>query len=402
MIPPGAPVELREAMARFQEATTRLQSSYDRLQEEVRELRLRLEAKDRELGHSRAERDRLAGYLAHLLESVPSGVVAVDPGGRITTLNRAAKEMTGLEPGVVGRAFAEVFPFEGPEPPSLEDLERAPRQVVAVRRPDGERAVLGLRVSPFRGDGGEVLGRVVVFQDVTRLRRLEEQEARNRRLVAMGQMAAGIAHEIRNPLGSLELFASHLAEELRGTPHEEMAGHVLKGLQNLSRITGNLLLFARQVEPRCRPVDLREVVAEALLYARSAVRAKGVVLEEVLGETPVAADPDLVRQALLNVLLNAVQAVDTGGRIRVTCRPDPDEDPPVARVSVSDDGPGVPEEERERIFDPFYTTRARGVGLGLAIVQRIVSSHGGWVSVDDADLGGARFTLALPLGPGEP
>ncbi len=402
MIPPEAPVELREAMARFQEATARLQSSYDRLQEEVRELRLRLEAKDRELGHSRAERDRLAGYLAHLLESVPSGVVAVDPGGRITTLNRAAKEMTGLEPDVVGRAFAEVFPFEGPEPPSLEDLERAPRQVVAVRRPDGERAVLGLRVSPFRGDGGEVLGRVVVFQDVTRLRRLEEQEARNRRLVAMGQMAAGIAHEIRNPLGSLELFASHLAEELRGTPHEEMAGHVLKGLQNLSRITGNLLLFARQVEPRCRPVDLREVVAEALLYARSAVRAKGVVLEEVLGETPVAADPDLVRQALLNVLLNAVQAVDTGGRIRVTCRPDPDEDPPVARVSVSDDGPGVPEEERERIFDPFYTTRARGVGLGLAIVQRIVSSHGGWVSVDDADLGGARFTLALPLGPGEP
>ncbi len=402
MIPPEAPVELREAMARFQEATARLQSSYDRLQEEVRELRLRLEAKDRELGHSRAERDRLAGYLAHLLESVPSGVVAVDPGGRITTLNRAAKEMTGLEPGVVGRAFAEVFPFEGPEPPSLEDLERAPRQVVAVRRPDGERAVLGLRVSPFRGDGGEVLGRVVVFQDVTRLRRLEEQEARNRRLVAMGQMAAGIAHEIRNPLGSLELFASHLAEELRGTPHEEMAGHVLKGLQNLSRITGNLLLFARQVEPRCRPVDLREVVAEALLYARSAVRAKGVVLEEVLGVTPVAADPDLVRQALLNVLLNAVQAVDTGGRIRVTCRPDPHEDPPVARVSVSDDGPGVPEEERERIFDPFYTTRARGVGLGLAIVQRIVSSHGGWVSVDDADLGGARFTLALPLGPGEP
>ena len=400
MIPPGAPVELREAMARFQEATARLQSSYDRLQEEVRELRLRLEAKDRELGHSRAERDRLAGYLAHLLESVPSGVVAVDPQGRITTLNRAAKEMTGLEPGAIGRAFAEAFPFEGPEPPTLEDLERAPRQVVAVRRPDGERAVLGLRVSPFRGDGGEVLGRVVVFQDVTRLRRLEEQEARNRRLVAMGQMAAGIAHEIRNPLGSLELFASHLAEELRGTPHEEMAGHVLKGLQNLSRITGNLLLFARQVEPRCRPVDLREVVADALLYARSAVRAKGVVLEEALRDTPVAADPDLVRQALLNVLLNAVQAVEGGGRIRITCRPDPDEDPPVARVIVSDDGPGVPAEERERIFDPFYTTRARGVGLGLAIVQRIVSSHGGWVSVDDADLGGARFTLALPLGTG--
>ncbi len=391
------PGELRTAMARFQEATARLQASYERLQAEVRELRRRLEAKDRELGHSRAERERLAGYLAHLLESVPSGVVAVDPEGRITTLNRAAQEITGLGPENVGRPFAEVFAFEDPPAADLEALERNPRQVVTLRKPGGGRVLLGLRVSPFRGAGGEVQGRVVVFQDVTRLKRLEEQEARNRRLVAMGQMAAGIAHEIRNPLGSLELFASHLAEELQGSPHQELAEHVLKGLRNLSRITGNLLLFARQVEPRPQPVDLRDVVAEALVYVRAAVAAKGVQVDEDLGSVRVLADPDLARQALLNVLMNAVQAVDEGGRIRVACGADPEEDPPVGRVAVSDDGPGVPPGDRERIFDPFYTTRARGVGLGLAIVQRIVSAHGGWVSVDVSELGGARFVLAFPL-----
>ncbi|GAB4246376.1 two-component system sensor histidine kinase NtrB [Deferrisoma sp.] len=393
---PAVPEELREAMLRFQEATERLQGSYARLQDEVRELRARLEAKDRELGRSRAETEHLARYLEHLLESVPSGVVAVDAEGLIATINRAAQEITGFGPETAGRPFGEVFRFEEPEAADLEALQGKARPTLTLVRPDGERVLLGLRVSPLRGGPENRGGWVVVFQDVTRLRRLEEQEERNRRLVAMGQMAAGIAHEIRNPLGSLELFASHLVEELRGSAHEDLAAQVLKGLQNLSRITGNLLLFARQVEPRRAACDLAEVVAEAVLYARSALRAKDAVLEEQVEPAPARVDPDLVRQALLNVLLNAAQAVEAGGRVRVVCGPAPDEGPGAVRVVVEDDGPGVPPEERERIFDPFYTTRARGVGLGLAIVQRIVAAHGGWVGVDGSPWGGAAFTLVFP------
>jgi len=401
--PGRAAVDLQAAIALFEETTGKLRRSYEGLQEEVRELRRKLEAKDRELGHTQAERNRLAGYLEHLLESVPSGVVAVDPGGRITTLNATAQEITGLGPDAVGGAFREVFPLVGrgeAPPPTLEELEGAPRPEVTVARADGESRRLGLRVSPFRGEGGEVLGRVVVFQDVTRLKRLEEQESRNRRLVSMGEMAAGIAHEIRNPLGSLELFASHLVDELRGGRQEELAGHVLKGIQNLSRITGNLLLFARKVEPERRPVDLAKVAGEAVLYARAALSAKGVALEEALEPAPVEGDQDLLRQAVLNLLLNAVQAVGEGGVIRLACRVehrvDGDEGPPVALVRIADDGPGVTAEARERIFDPFYTTRAGGMGLGLAIVQRIVSAHGGWVSVAPGALGGAEFTVGLP------
>jgi signal transduction histidine kinase len=267
---------------------------------------------------------------------------------------------------------------------------------VSVRLRDGEERLLGLRVSPFRGAGGEILGRVVVFQDVTRLKRLEEQESRNRRLVAMGEMAAGIAHEIRNPLGSLELFTSHLVDEVRGTRHEELAGHVLKGIQNLSRITGNLLLFARKVQPHRQRVDLVAVLEEAALYARAAIGAKGAELQTSLEPSWVEGDPDLLRQAFLNLLLNAVQAVADGGRIRLSCRVDQEGTQDVVLTQVADDGPGVPPDARERIFDPFYTTRAGGMGLGLAIVQRISAAHGGWVSVGRAALGGAEFTVGVP------
>ncbi|HSH68415.1 MAG TPA: ATP-binding protein [Deferrisomatales bacterium] len=392
--------ELRQAMSLFEASTASLRDSYGRLQIEVAEMRRQLELKDRELGASRAERDRLAGYLEHLLESVPSGVVAVDPAGRITTLNRAAQEITGLDAAAVGARFQEAFPLlpRGDEPaPTLAGLEHQPRPVVRFLGSDGQTAELGLRVSPFLGDGGEVLGRVVVFQDVTRLRRLEAQESRNRRLVSMGEMAAGIAHEIRNPLGSLELFASHLLEELRGSSNEDLAGQVLKGIQNLSRISGNLLLFARKVEPRREPVDLTSVLEEALLYARAALNGKGLALEQQWVSTPVLADADLLRQVFLNLLLNAVQASPEGGVVQVRVEVDPEESPPVAVVHIADQGAGVAPDIAERIFDPFFTTRAGGMGLGLAIVQRIVSGHGGWVAVGPGPLGGADFTVGLPV-----
>jgi len=401
----AAAADLRNAMALFEETTAKLRGSYDRLQEEVRELRGLLEQKDRELGRSRAERDRLTDYLEHLLESVPSGVVAVDGNGEITTINRAAQEITGLDSSAVGALFTDVFPLDDENVQAetlLNDLKRKIRPMVKITRQDGENALLGIRVSPFRGNSGnpsgKVSGKVVVFQDVTKLRRLEEQQTRNQRLVAMGEMAAGLAHEIRNPLGSLELFASHLAEELTGTPHEELSGHILKGIRNLSRISGNLLLYARKVKPELSPVRVDEILKEALLYARAAVSGKSAVLEESLCEAPADADPNLLRQVFLNLILNAVQAVEEGGRIRATCSVEKDDDAPMVLVKVADNGQGVPPEARERIFDPFFTTRSGGMGLGLAIVQRIVSAHGGWVSVVCSDLGGAEFVIGIPGG----
>ena len=395
----GPQIDLQQAMRLFEETTQGLRTSYASLQEELRELRAKLELKDRELGDSQAERDRLASYLAHLLESVPSGVVAVDPEGRITTVNRAAGEIAELNHAEIGAPFWERFPaVKKPKggDPELLTLSKSLHNHVEIRRADGEKALLDVSVSPFVADRGEVLGRVVVFDDITRLKRLEEQDQRNRRLVAMGEMAAGIAHEIRNPLGSLELFASHLLEEVRGGSYEELAGQVLKGIQNLSRITGNLLLYARKVEPSKRPVDMAALVADALLYARAAVNAKKVNLEERLTSVTGLADPDLLGQAVLNVILNSVQAVQEGGRIVVECDLDDSEEPPNVVIRISDDGPGVPPEARERIFDPFFTTRASGVGLGLAIVQRIVSAHGGFVALEESPLGGAGFVIGIP------
>lgn len=401
--PMPSELELQAAMRMFEETTAGLASSYARLQEELRELRAKLERKDVELDAMLAERDRLAGYLEHLLESVQSGVVAVDPQGRITTLNRAAAELTGLKADSVGSPFWERFPAverPGGGAGGLEELAASQHNLVAIRRADGEKALLDLSVAPFMGGGGEVLGRVVVFDDVTRLKMLEEQETRNRRLVAMGEMAAGIAHEIRNPLGSLELFASHLVEELRGGDYEELAGQVLKGIQNLSRITGNLLLYARKIEPAKEKADVAEVAGEALLYAKAAMTAKKIALTEKLKSVEALVDRHLLVQAILNVVLNGVQAVGEGGRLIVEVGPGSKKSGMAAVVRISDDGPGVPEEARERIFDPFFTTRAAGVGLGLAIVQRIVSAHGGWLALEESELGGACFVIGLPSGGG--
>lgn len=394
--------ELQKAMELFEQTTATLKLSYDNLQEELRELREKLERKDRELGDSLAERDRLASSLEHLLESVPSGVVAVDSEGRVTRLNRAAQEIAGVPADAEGVEFSEAFAIGGDAVDPQELLQKqgeVSHSALELVRDDGERVLLDLSVSPLLGDEGEVLGRVVVFDDVTRLKRLEEQESRNRRLVSMGEMAAGIAHEIRNPLGSLELFASHLVEEVRGGPYEELAEQVLKGIRNLSRISGNLLLYARKIEPEKRPTEVRELMEQALVYARAAVAAKNVELSSELVDCRVDGDPDLLRQAVLNLILNAVQAVEEGGGISVSCKVDGSESPPLVKIMVADDGPGVSEEDRERIFDPFYTTRASGVGLGLAIVQRIISGHGGWVAVASANPpkpGGAQFVIGLP------
>jgi PAS domain S-box-containing protein len=389
-------LDLQKAMELFEQTTATLKRSYDNLQEELRELREKLERKDRELDDSLAERDRLASNLEHLLESVPSGVVAVDPKGRITRLNRAAHEITGLPTSSQGEKFWDAFPLQNRrrgDDAQLEGLSEASHSAIAIVKEEGEKVLLDLSVSPFLGDEGEVLGRVVVFDDVTRLKRLEEQQHRNQRLVSMGEMAAGIAHEIRNPLGSLELFASHLVEEVRGGPYEELAEQVLKGIRNLSRISGNLLLYARKIEPDRRPTEVRELLEQTLIYARAAVAAKDVKLDAKITDCRVDADPDLLRQAVLNLILNAVQAVEEGGNIRLSCKVDASETPPMVKILVADDGPGVAKEDRERIFDPFYTTRASGVGLGLAIVQRIKSIKL-LVADDDADM---RMALSLTL-----
>ncbi len=323
-----------------------------------------------------------------IVQSVTSGLLTLDPLGRITFLNRAGEELTGLSfPAVAGQPADRWFPLFGG--PARDEV-----QVVTAR---GERRLFGYTLFPLRARDDAQAGTAVIFQDLTELRAMEEAVQRSKRLADLGEVAAGLAHELRNPLAAI----SGCVELLGGTKglsdeDQRILGIVLRETSRLDQLLGRFLQFSRPTPPQRRPVDLAAVVAETVDVFAGDPTAAGVAIERTLARSPVECDADQLRQVLWNLLTNAAQAMRESGRgkrIRVACAPEPRGG---ATVAVEDDGPGIPAEDLPRIFTPFFTTKGNGTGLGLAVVQRIVDAHGGSVSVRAGAGGGARFEVRLP------
>jgi two-component system sensor histidine kinase PilS (NtrC family) len=325
-----------------------------------------------------------------IVQSVTSGLLTLDARGNITFLNRAGEQITGLSLAEVAAQPAERY-FPGFEP--------AARGEAAFTSPSRGRLLLGYTSFELRGDEGRGTETAVIFQDLTQLRAMEEAVQRSKRLADLGQVAAGLAHELRNPLASI----SGCVELLRGAKglseeDQRVLGIVLRETGRLDQLLTRFLEFTRPSPPHRRHVDLAAMAGETLdVFARDP-GASGVAIERALAPTWVECDPDQLRQVLWNLLVNAAQAVresGKGGRVRVACEPLADGG---ARVVVEDDGPGIPAADAGRVFTPFFTTKANGTGLGLAVVQRIADAHGGSVAIDAAPGGGARFTVRLPAG----
>lgn len=324
-----------------------------------------------------------------IVQSVASGLLTLDLAGRITFLNRAAEQMLGLDARRVlgGPAESLIASFR-------RDEARGETDVVT---PAGERIRLGYSSFRLLGRDGAATGTALIFQDLTELRSMEERVARSERLADLGRVAAGLAHELRNPLasmmGALELLQQDAA--LPGSDRRLME-IALRESARLDRLVTEFLEFARPAPPRAMACDLAPLVAETLdAFANDPIAAP-VTLERVLAPAGARCDPAQLRQVLWNLLRNAGQAVRErpggGGRIQVACGADGGG----PFLAVEDDGPGIPPEDRERVFLPFYTTKADGTGLGLAIVHRIVDAQGGTVTVEHPPAGGARFLIHLP------
>lgn len=220
---------------------------------------------------------------------------------------------------------------------------------------------------------------------------------RSRRLAAMGEMAARVAHEIRNPLGSMAIFATILERELASEPEkQQLASHITTGIKSLDNLLSNMLLFASSPEARLKPVDIRKVIEDSLLLAKGHERADVSVKAEFRGQTSIMADAVLLRQLFLNLIINAVDAMDEGGELKLRTRV-VDDGRRHMEIKVSDTGRGIGEEHIDRVFDPFFTTKERGTGLGLAIVSTVVNAHGGFIDVDSAAGKGTTFTIGLPM-----
>lgn len=372
---------LAEAFDTFNRLSEDLAHSYRGLEQRVEQLSRELAAARSERLEQLAEKERLANRLGRLLELLPGAVIVTGEGGVVREANPAAYEFLG-EPlvGEPWEAVAERFISDG-------------AGAGEVRLADGRR--LNASIRALESEPGDVL----LLQDVTHTRVLQEQLDQHRRLAAMGEMVAGLAHQIRTPLSSVLLYLSHL--EARRTDEEQrqrVLGKIRNQVQYLERMVTDMLQFARGGANNLTPLTLATIVGDFEEMIRLPLVEHSAFLEiawadEVSARCCLGQRETLVG-ALLNLASNALQAAQPGVHLHLTVRRT--DDAHIA-LTLTDDGPGVPSEIAERIFEPFYTTHHQGTGLGLAVVRAVMHSHGGEVTLDRIGGPGGVFTLHLPL-----
>lgn len=416
-------VLLEQGFAAFTQAAEKLQETHKNLQKQVAELNLELSEKNRELEQNLAEREKVKAYLSNIFESLPVGVFVTDLEGSVTSVNRTAQTMMDANAEeLAGRNFNEVLggslmDFLGGSAAPAEGMDLD--DPVTYQRPDGESLKLQLSFTPMQGEG-KTLGYIFNLQDVTLLKRLEEQAERRNRFTAMGEMAANIAHEIRNPLGSIELFASLVKKGLEDDREKTaLLNHISSGIAGMNHIISNVLEYTKP-----RPVNLKRLNLPGLLqeigeFSSYMAGQNGVELAFELPNQPawVLGDEDLLRQVFHNLMLNAVQAMTEGGTVTISAKSlrltkarqlarfteaVPAEGGPleVLEVGFRDTGPGIPKEIQKKIFDPFFTTKSRGTGLGLAIVHHIIESHHATIDVESRKNKGTRIVFMFPMARG--
>lgn len=355
-----------------------------------------------QLRRTEGDLERLASLNRDIVYSLRSGLLVVNDQGQVTLVNPVAEELIGKPSAQwVGARAGELFPPLLPLLPALTqngDSLHTRAEVSYLRPSDGRSIPIGLTLSSLRGVEGEAGGILVHLLDLTERKALQASMQRSEKMAALGAMAAGMAHEIRNPLaaisGSVQMLRSLPA--LTEQPRRLME-IILRETQRLDTLLADFLAFARPKEPCPRKCSLAEIVEETVAVFQHREERLKPELRCSLADVTGQVDPDQMRQVLWNLLSNAVQATDEHGHVWVTLSEDRDEaGAPWALLEVVDDGPGIPPELRERVFEPFFTTRERGSGLGLAMVSRIVESHGGSIGIRTPSEGGNAFVIRLP------
>jgi two-component system sensor histidine kinase PilS (NtrC family) len=337
----------------------------------------------------------------HVINSLPSGLATTDTSQRILTFNHAAQTITGLAPGAVfGRPIADVLQL----PPQLLEALETDANGVAARRvefryrtADGRDIEIGLGATYLETPGGRA-GLLFTFQDVTSLKKLERDVRIQQRLAAVGEMAAGIAHEIRNPLASMSGSIQILRQELPlSAEQEQLMDIVLRESERLNTTIGSFLAYARPQRFAIARFDVRRALNDtALLLRNSAEVLEGHVIDVDLpeGELWYEADEGQIKQIVWNLATNGLRAMPAGGRLRLTGAVEPGSEG--VAITVEDEGVCIPADELDRLFQPFHGTFAKGSGLGLAIVHRIVADYSGEIQVSSRPGAGTTVSVRLP------
>jgi signal transduction histidine kinase len=383
----------------FNQSSVELIEEYRRLDDRAAYLKGELEAKHRQLEASLREREEARAYLLSVLESLKAGVLVLNRQLEPTFVNRRVTELLGE----VNRERALQLLGER----LAVSLKRGDQSFLplecekVVQGPGGVMTPVHFVVSAV-APGERANEYVLVFQDITTLKRLEAEAARTRRLASLGIMASEIAHQVRSPLGGIELYASLLKEKSTGDP-QRLAGEILSAVQRLYTTLSHLLSFAAE------PTMTGDVLAVESLLEDLQADCQAIFNDPrwlVLfncepGLAPLWGDRGLLAQALLNIVVNAKEAMPDGGNVTVRAQLSPfsamnGQIHKAIEISVSDQGVGISAENRERIFDPFFTTKSHGTGLGLAFTHKIISAHRGSIEIASSARRGTRFSVFLP------
>ncbi|MBE0644694.1 MAG: PAS domain S-box protein [Bacteroidetes bacterium] len=345
------------------------------------------------------EHRKVRSYTGLVLDNIADAVVATDALGVITVFNQTAARLFALEAdAVLGRPCHEICRDDTLRLQHTRGNAVAiPYEETTLKRKDGDTRTLAVSTSVIHDDGGAVETIVAIARDITEQRRIQEQLQRKDRVTAMGELAGGIAHEIRNPLNAINIIAQRFQSEFIPAEDAEeylqLTRTVRSEVQRVNTIITQFLDFARPARLALHPCEVHALLRESSEVISSQAAYKGIQLELLADEgLIVMADRAKMQQVLLNIFQNAIEALTEGGIIKtVACRRGTQ-----IAITISDNGPGIPEETRKKIFNLYFTTKATGTGLGLSIVHQIVSEHGGDITVTSAEGAGSTFRILLP------
>jgi PAS domain S-box-containing protein len=343
-----------------------------------------------------------------LIESIGSGIIITEMNDTITYINQAGEKILGYSKGeVFGKPFG-LFGLNEKQNVSYSFLDHPDnldtRREGRMKRKDGDEIPVGFTINHHLSLSGEAIGKIIIFRDLTKVYRIQEEMLKMDRLVSLGKLASGIAHEIRNPLAGIKTTAQALGEEMaKDDPKREYLNRITKEIDRLNELLKTFFSFAKPQTLLLVPCHIKEIINAIIPFLIKEIADKGIqFVESYHPQLPrIRVDKIQMHQAFLNLFLNAIQAMPYGGELKIEANPVILPSPEGSKqnfikVVVSDSGKGIPPQILPKIFDPFFTTKPKGIGLGLSITYQIIKKHGGTIKVHSQWEKGTSFIINLP------
>lgn len=330
-----------------------------------------------------------------VISNIPAGIVTSSYKEDVLFVNRAAEQILGLsEKQIIGKGLDNIFPDQ-----LFQINKEIEKQGLVLDREieisiQGKKRYISVSAAKILNEDGMYVGKAFILKDQTDMKALEDQVKTKEKLAAIGELAAGIAHEIRNPLSSIKGLARFFYEKFSDRSEEKEAAEVMvHEVERLNRTVSELLEFARPTDLRIRRCSVNELVTHCLKLVQEDLKAKDIRLDYTLeNKLEAELDPDKMAQCLLNLLVNGIESMSKGGRLTVRLN----KDDTYIKIHLKDSGKGIPKKDLRKIFDPYFTTKPSGTGLGLAIVYKIIEAHNGKVEVFSEVGKGTEFIITLP------